>query len=106
MHLLWFLPLYVCIVGGSGSFSTIFVFLFSYVWNPESPPIWETVADSVYHLSCLFTDVTLCCNFFPLEYCERSLGSDLSVPDRCPLNLQVKGNDQEQNQTPYPTFET
>ena len=32
--------------------------LFSYVWIPESPFIWERAADSVYHLCRLFTDVT------------------------------------------------
>ena len=54
----------------------MYVSLFSYVWIPESPPIWEKAADSVYHLSHLFTDVTSCCDFFPMVYCGRRLGSD------------------------------
>ena len=66
----------VCFVGGSGSFSHYVCFSFSCSWTPESPPIWERAADSVYHPSHLFTDVTLCCDFFPLVYCGRSLGSD------------------------------
>ena len=34
----------------------MYVSLFSYVWIPESPRILERAADSVYHLSHLFTD--------------------------------------------------
>ena len=41
------------------------VSLFSYIWIPESPPIRERTADSFYHLSHLFSDVTSCCDFFP-----------------------------------------
>ena len=52
----------------------MYVSHFSYVWTPESPPIWERAADSVYHLSHLFTDVTSCYDFFPMGYCGR--GSD------------------------------
>lgn len=44
----------VCFVGGS-VFFPIMVSLFSYVGIPESPLIWETAADLVYHLSHLFT---------------------------------------------------
>ena len=35
------------------------VFRLGYVWIPESPPIWERAADSFYHLSHLFTCITL-----------------------------------------------
>ena len=54
----------------------MYVSLFSDVWIPESPPTWERAADSVNHLSRLFTDVTSCFDFFPLIYCGRCLGSD------------------------------
>ena len=54
----------------------MYFFRFSYVWISELPCIWGRAADSVYHLSHLFTDVTLCCGFFPFGYCGRSLGSD------------------------------
>ena len=47
--------------------------LFSYIWIPESPTIWERATDSVYHLSQLFTEVTSCCDVFPSVYCGRSL---------------------------------
>ena len=50
--------------------------LFSYIWIPESPPIWERATDSVYHLSQLFTEVTSCCDVFPSGYCGRSLRTD------------------------------
>ena len=50
---------------------------------PESPPVWERAADLVPYLSRLFTDIISCCDFFPLGYCERSLGSDFScTPDK------------------------
>ena len=54
----------------------LFMFLFSYVWIPESPPIWERSANSVYHLSHLFGDITSCCDFSPLANFGRSLGTD------------------------------
>ena len=53
----------------------MYVSLFSYLLIPESPPTWERAADSIYHLSFLFTNITSCCDFFPLIYCGRSLGS-------------------------------
>ena len=66
-------------------FSIMYVSLFCYVWIAESPPIGkglltppilERTADSVCHLSHLFTDITSCCDFFPLVYCGQSFGSD------------------------------
>ena len=54
-------------------FPIMFVSLLRYVCIPESPPIWERAADSVYHRSDLFTS---CCNCFPLFYCGRNLGSN------------------------------
>ena len=56
-------------------FLIMYVSLYSNVWIPESPPIWERAADSVYYLS-LFTDVTSCCAFFLLVHCGRNLESD------------------------------
>ena len=58
-------------------------FLFTYVWIPESPPIWEGAADSVYYLSHLFTDVTSCYDFFLLVYCGWGLGSYCISPFNC-----------------------
>ena len=57
-------------------FPIMYISLFSYVWIPESPRIWERAADSVYHLSHLFINFTSRCHFFPLGYYGRSLRSD------------------------------
>ena len=46
-------------------FPIMYVSLYSYVWIPDLPPIWVRAADSVCHLSHLFTDITSCCDFFP-----------------------------------------
>ena len=54
----------------------MYVSRLSYIWIPDPLPISERAAGSVYHLSCLFTDVTCYCHFFPLVYCGRGLGSD------------------------------
>ena len=54
----------------------MYVSLFNYVWILESPSPWDRAADSVYHLSHSFTDVTSCSNFFSLFYCGRNSGSD------------------------------
>ena len=54
----------------------MYVSLFGNIWITDSPPIWERAADSVYHFSHLFTDVTSCCAFILLEHCGRSLESD------------------------------
>ena len=70
-------------------FPVMHVSLFSSVCIPGPLLIWERAADSIYHLSHLFTDVISCSDFFPLVYCGRSLGSDLSVPDRCLFQLFV-----------------
>ena len=35
--------------------------------------IWEKAADSIFHPSHLFTDVTSFCDFFPFIYCGQSL---------------------------------
>ena len=49
-------------------FPIMYVSLFSYVWIPESPHIWERADDSVCHLPHLFTYVTSWCDFFPLVW--------------------------------------
>ena len=64
-------------------FPVMHVSLFSSVCIPGPPLIWERAADSIYHQSHLFTDVISCSDFFPFVYCGRSLGFDVSVPDRC-----------------------
>ena len=59
---------------------------------PESPPVWERAADLVPYLSRLFTDIISCCDFFPLGYCERSLGSGPEVIKlfSCSTQLSMK----------------
>ena len=57
----------------------MYVSLFIHVWIPKSPPFWERAADSVYHLTHFFTDVTSCCDLFSLVYYWRSSGSDIPV---------------------------
>lgn len=47
-----------------------------YIWNTESPPICERIAEKVYHLYLLFSDVISCCDVFPLVYFLRIFGSD------------------------------
>ena len=39
-------------------FPIVYISLFSYLWIPESQPIWEKAAYSVYSLSHLCTDIT------------------------------------------------
>ena len=49
----------------------MYVSIFSYVWIPESPRCLERAADSVYHLSHLFTDVTSCCDYSSFVYSKN-----------------------------------
>ena len=48
-------------------FPIVYISLFSYLWIPESQPIWVKAANSVYSLSHLFTDITS----FPLYIVGR-----------------------------------
>ena len=57
----------------------MYVSLFSYVWIPESPHIWERADDSVCHMPHLFTYVTSWCDFFPLVWYIVGGVSDLIV---------------------------
>ena len=61
--------------------SIMYVFRSSNVWIPEYPPILERAADSVCHLSHLFTDVTICCDFAEFAICF------VLVPKQSPLKL-------------------
>ena len=66
-------------------FPIMYVSEFSWVWILESPPIWERVADSVYHLSHFFADVTSC-SF--LCYIVGGIWVLIVlVPDHCPLQF-------------------
>ena len=69
----------------------IYVTLFSSVSIPESPPILEMLADSIYHLSQLFSDVTSYYDdVLSLVYCGRNLGSDCISPWLLPSSISFR----------------